>query len=65
MNFLARIKRIFLPFEFEDHPLHYNHSAEMKRKEEEDALWDELIDSDAAWQLRFTTSSDPDNTHYL
>ena len=66
MNFWTNLKRLVLPFEFEDHPMHYDHAAELKRKEEEDALWDELIESDAPWQLRFTTSEDNhETTQYL
>ena len=54
--------KTFLPFEDPNHELHYDHAAEMNREEEMDALWDELIDSDAAYQMRFTTSEDDHQT---
>ena len=59
------LKKLLLPFEEPDHPLYYNHAAEMKRQAEEEEAWNELIESDATWQLRFTISSDPETDHYL
>ena len=58
-SFLTTLKRIFLPFEFEDHSLFYQHPDE----EELDRLWAEI--EDAPYQAKFTISSDPDKTHYL
>ena len=58
--------RTFLPFEDPSHPLHYSHEAALKEQAEQDAIWDELIEDDAPWQLRFTTSSDDhQKTTYL
>ena len=66
MNLLTRLKKLLLPFEFDEHPLHYDHAAELKRQEEQQQLWDELIDDPAPYQLRFTTSEDDhQTTHYL
>lgn len=59
MNFLTRLKRLVLPFEFEDHPLFYQHPDE----EELDRLWQEI--ENAPYQVRFTVSSDKDTTNYL
>lgn len=39
INFL---KRIFLPFEFEDHPLYYDKEAALKQEQEDQEL-DDLI----------------------
>ena len=61
MNFFTTLKRIFLPFEFEDHELYYNHEEELKKEAELDALWAEI--EDAPYQVKFTVSSDPDTTH--
>ena len=34
------LKRIFLPFEFEDHPLYYDRDAALKEEQEEQELAD-------------------------
>lgn len=53
---------VFLPYEDTAHELHYDHAAELKRKEEEQQAWDELFESNAPYQLKYTTSADDHET---
>ena len=70
MNFLSKLKqwylRVFLPYENPSHELHFDHAEQLKREEEMDELWDSLVNSEAAWQMRYTTSEDDhQTTHYI
>ena len=66
MNFLSRLKRWFLPFEDPSHPLFFDRAEQLKREQEMDEAWDALVNSEAAWQMRYTTSEDDhQTTHYI
>ena len=45
-QFKSKLKRLLLPFEFEDHPLYYRPPTEEER-DEDDELWDEIFGSNA------------------
>ena len=55
--------KTFLPFEQPDHPLFHDQAAVEAAEAEEQALWDEIWDTD--YQISYTISSDPDTTRYL
>lgn len=42
----SKLKRLLLPFEFEDHPLYYCPPTK-EEQSEDDALWDEIFGSTA------------------
>ena len=57
MSLLQRLKRLVLPYEDTSHPLY------AAKPEEPGDEWDDL--GQAPFQIKYTTSSDPGNTHYL
>ena len=57
MSLLRRLKQMLLPYEDASHPLY------IAKPEEPGDEWDDL--RQAPFQIKYTTSSDPDNTSYL
>ena len=55
MKWTERLKRIFLPFEFPDHPLY----AKPQTEEEDEQFWDEFLNGRTTLEI---LERDPDGT---